>query len=153
MNLSIKKLSEKDLPLAKQLLEWFQADDGIEHPVIPTDEYLNNLLSTDTFHMLAAMHNALFIGGLTAFEIPTYYRQGVEMFLYEIGVHGPYRQLGVATQLIETLKEICSVKAIPVIYVGTEMDNVPAKKLYTATGGELEEVAWFTYQLNNKNKT
>ena len=151
MHLSIKKLSEKDLPLAKQLLEWFQVDDGIEHPVIPTDAYLTDLLSANSFHMLVAMDDAMLTGGLTAFEVPTYYQQGVEMFLYEIAVQEAYRQLGIATQLIEKLKDICSAKAIPVMYVGTEDDNVPARKLYAKTGGDLEDVAWFTYQLNKSH--
>ena len=48
--------------------------------------------------------------------------------------------------LIEFLKEICVKKGIIEMFVGTEKDNVAARKLYATTGGIADEDSvWFNY--------
>jgi aminoglycoside 3-N-acetyltransferase I len=115
--------------------------------LIPSDEYLSSLLSRADFHVVAAFFNDQLIGGLTAFELPLYKAEGAEMFLYEIAVEPGYRKQGVATGLIEYLKNTCVEKQVKEMYVGTSVNNQPAIKLYRATGGIADqEIAWFVYQ-------
>ena len=147
MNLIIKKLSSTDLLLAKQLITLWQTEDGILDPAVPGDSYLHDLLSNDSFHVFAALDGDRVIGGLTAYELSMYKEEVHEMFLYEIGVDENYRQKGIATKLIALLKKTCSEKGIKIIFVGTSFDNQPARQLYETTGGEMEEIPWFTYNL------
>ena len=133
--------------MAKQLFLFFQEDDQIARPVIPTDSYLAELLAKDDFHVIVAIHNGHLIGGLTGYELPMYKRPVREMFLYEIAVTPEFRQVGVATALINMLKEISAEKGIEEMYVGTSTRNKAAMALYSSTGGEQEaDVAWFIYQ-------
>ncbi|MDQ3749371.1 MAG: GNAT family N-acetyltransferase [Acidobacteriota bacterium] len=146
MTFSIKKLDSEDLALAKQLFLFFQIDDGVVNPTAASDEYLNNLLSRDDFHVIVAIENEMVIGGLTAYELAMCKEETTEIFLYEIGVEPLHRKKGVARALVEFLKEISRVKGITYMFVGTEADNTPAIRLYETTGGKCEDIAWFVYE-------
>src|SRR6185503_1042 len=148
MNFTVKKLRPEEVAMAKQLFLFFQEDDQIAQPVIPTDSYLAELLSKDVFHVIVAIHDGHLIGGLTGYELPMCKRPIREMFLYEIAVTPEFRQVGVATALINMLKEISVEKGMEEMYVGTSTRNEAAMALYTSTGGEQEaDIAWFIYQL------
>jgi aminoglycoside 3-N-acetyltransferase I len=148
MHFSIKKLGPADFELAKQLFWFFQVDDGVADPVVPSDGYLKALLLKDSFHVIAALEDDMLIGGLTAYELEMYKAEIREMFLYEIAVEVGHRKKGIAKELIDFLKEIALRKGMREMYVGTTSDNKPAMKLYKATGGEAEaDVVWFVYQL------
>ena len=147
MALEIKKLSQSEISLAKELIILWEMEDGNLNPKIPNDNYLNDLLSKNSFHVFVALENNKVVGGLTAYELEMFPKEETEMFLYEIGVHENYRQKGIAAKLIEELKKICLEKNIKIIFVGTSTDNKPAQQLYTASGGEMEEIPWFTYNL------
>jgi aminoglycoside 3-N-acetyltransferase I len=148
MALEIKKLGAEDFRLAKLLFLFFQVDDGVENPTSASDDYIKKLLSSDDFHVVAAMEDESLVGGLTAYELTKYKREAKEMFLYEIGVEETHRRKGIGRGLIECLKKICAEKEIPVIFVATEMDNESAKYLYQATGGQFEATAIYTFQLD-----
>lgn len=146
MHFAIKRLEIEDTELFRQLSWFYQVDDEVAEPVVPSDEYLRKLLNKDDLHVLVAIVNKQLVGGLTAFELPMYKEEVNEIFLYEIAVEPLYRKMGVATVLIEELKNICRKKGVKEMYVGTATDNIPAMKLYKATGGVADEkIAWFVY--------
>ena len=147
MRCKIQKLSNNDVALAKELFVFFQEDDGDPVIHVPDTQYLNGLLSRSDFHVLVATVDGNIAGGLTAYELPMYKEMVNEIFLYEIGVGEAYRRRGIARALIEELKKICREKNIREFYVGAMADNEPAVKLYTASGGKYEAVAWFTYDV------
>ena len=142
----INKLNPNELALAKELILMFGFDDESKDPTLPTDKYVSQMLERADFHVIVALENNQLIGGLTAYEMKMFKRQTTEIFLYEIGVDEAHQQKGVATALIEYLKEICSSKGIVEMFVGTEKANIPAQKLYATTGGIAdEESVWFNY--------
>jgi len=147
MDFTVKRLTSADADLAKQLFWFFQEDDGISQPVVPSDDYLLKMLSKNDFHVLVALHDNILIGGLTGYELPMYKRPIREMFLYEIAVKPAFREKGVAKALIYGLKQICKEKGIEEMYVGTSTPNKAAMALYASTGGEQEpDIAWFVYR-------
>ena len=143
----IRRLNKNDLPLAKALIELWLKDDEVENPKLPPDKYLEKLLHKDDFYIFVAMEGDQVVGGLTAYEIPMFYREENEMFLFEIGVSREYRKQGIATALIKALKTTCLEKGIKIIFLGTSVDNEAALALYKATGGEIEIIPWVTYEL------
>jgi aminoglycoside 3-N-acetyltransferase I len=150
MSFIIRKLEPFDIDFAKQLFWFFQIDDGIVSPVIPSDEYLKTLLSKDDFHVVVALQNNALIGGLTAYELVMYKAEIKEMFLYEIAVEPKQRRTGVAKALVEFLKRIGRSKGMKEMYVGTNKNNLAAMKLYQSSGGKIETgVEWFVYKLNH----
>ena len=147
MHFTIKKLDQYNINFAKQLFLFFQIDDSIAEPVIPSDEYIKALLLKNDFHVVVALQNDILIGGLTAYELEMYKAEIKEMFLYEIAVEPEHREKGIAKALIGFLKNICVDSGIKEMYVGTSTNNQAAKKLYLSTGGEPDaDIAWFVYQ-------
>jgi len=144
------ELNENDLFFAKQFIQQLQVEDGMTDPVMPGDMYLHKLLSSDTSHVLVALENNIVVGGLTAYELSMFAREENEMFLYDITVTESHRQKGIAGKLIGLLKKICIDKGIKIIFVGTSTDSEPAIKLYKATGGDMEIIPWFTYNLEDE---
>ncbi|NNF00550.1 MAG: GNAT family N-acetyltransferase [Pyrinomonadaceae bacterium] len=150
MSIEVYKLCESDPLLAKSLFCWFQEDDGVEDLTAASDEYLKKLLSRDDFHTIIAINGDKIVGGLTAYELSGYKNEETEMYLFEMGVYDAFRRQGIATRLIETLKDICRVKGIEEMFVGAWADNVPALKLYEKTGGKGIKVVEFTYKLKEE---
>jgi ribosomal protein S18 acetylase RimI-like enzyme len=146
MNVQIKKLSFEEVILATELIRMFGFSEGSRHQIFSSNEYVKQMLERDDFHVIVALENGIFVGGLTAYELKMFKRETTEMFLYEIEVAESHRQRGIGKALIEYLKKICKEKGIVEMFVGTEKDNLPARKLYSATGGEAdEESVWFNY--------
>jgi aminoglycoside 3-N-acetyltransferase I len=146
MHIKIKKLEAPDFKLAKQLFWLFQKNDGVKNPLSTSDKYLKNLLSKNDFYVLVARDGENILGGLTAYQLPEYKREEAEMFLYEIVVDKKFRRKKIATNLIESLIQICKEKKINEMFLVTEMDNIPAQNLYSSTGGIIEETAIFSYK-------
>ena len=147
MNHIVKKLSPLDLREANQLVKLFQSEFKSSNPKSPDDNYLQELISKDGFHVFAAVEDGRVVGGLTAYELPMFTEETKEMFLYDIAVDKNHWQRGIAKELINALKETCTAKNIKIIFVGTDTDNEAAKRLYKTTGAEMEEIVWFTWGL------
>lgn len=147
MDYTIKKLLPTDADLAKALIETWHKDDGATQVIYPREKYLSKMLNKKSFHTYVALANNKVVGGLTAYEMDMFDTEETEMFLFEIGVNQAVRQQGIATALIEALKQTCTDKRITTIFVATSIDNEVAKKLYTNTGGALEITSFYTYTL------
>jgi len=148
MEFTIEKLGPGGLELAKELILFYQQDDGISYPVVPSDDYLRDLLSKEIFHILVALKDNALIGGATAYELDMYKKEVKEMFLYEIAVRPEYRGNGIGKALINGLKRICAERNIDEMYVGTTTSNRAAVKLYSSAGGEqVPDITWFVYQI------
>ena len=150
MSFFIKKLNKSEVQLAKQFIhQWFE-DDEPSSSFLPSNNYIKTNLAKDDSHVYVAIENGKVVGGLTAYEIPMFYREEAEMFLYEIGVDKDHRRKGIARSLIEALKKTCILKGIKEIFVGTSMENHAARRLYESTGGNVEVSPWYNYNLNLK---
>ena len=142
----IRKLASNEVFLAGELIRMFGFDDESEHQIFSSDKYIQNMLAQSGFHVIVALENSKLIGGLTAYEMKMFKRETTEMFLYEIEVAEMHRQKGIGKALIEFPKKICAEKGIVEMFVGTEKENLPARKLYASTGGAADEDSvWFNY--------
>src|SRR5215203_550557 len=145
-DLKIKKLRSDEAKLAKELFTFFQIDDGVENPTQASEEYLTKLLERPDFHVVVAIDNGVVIGGLTAYELLKYKSETTEMFLYEINVAATHRRKGVASALIEFLKETCAEKNIKSMFVLAEADNLPAVRLYEKSDAEGFQAIEFDFE-------
>ncbi len=149
MTINIKQLAPTDTRYAQELILLWSKDDHDVEPQIPSKTYLKTQLTKGSFHVYVALDDDQVVGGLTAYELNMFDKEVTEMFLYEIGVTANYRRQGIAKKLIDALKKTCYQNNIPIIFVGTSLDNEAAKLLYETTGGDLEITPWYTYELKN----
>ena len=135
--LSIHQLTRHDQALMKALLVTFgEAFDEVETygRNQPGAGYLEQLLGSDYFIALAALKNGEVVGGITAYELKKFEQERSEIYIYDLAVAVAHRREGIATALIEELKELAAARAAYVIFVQADMGDAPAIALYSKLG-------------------
>lgn len=144
--IEIRKLTNQDVSAFKALLLLFNQAFEEERDLSNT-EHLSALLNNRQFVVIAAFSGEEILGGLTAYELPLYYENKTEIFLYDMAVHPEHQRKGVGKQLLEFLKAYCAKKEISTFFVLAHEEDVHALEFYHATGGEREQVANFIYEI------
>lgn len=109
---------------------------------IPSDEYLNRLLAREDFIPLVAVADGKVVGGLAAYVLQKFEQERSEIYIYDLAVDEKYRRQGIATGLINKLREIAREIGAWVIYVQADHGDDPAIKLYESLGAR-EDVLHF----------
>lgn len=100
----------------------------------PRAVYRDRLLASDTFIALAAMQGGAVIGALAAYELHKFAQERSEIYIYDLAVAERARRQGVATALIERLREIGTKRGAYVIFVQADHGDDPAIALYASLG-------------------
>ena len=157
MSLDINHLTSNDISLMKALLTTFgEAFDDMETYTTkrPSEEYLRRLLDGDTFIALAAVKSGEVVGGIAAYELRKFEQERSEIYIYDLAVASEHRREGIATALIEKLKEIATERGAYGIFVqaNTSIEDEPAIALYSKLG-EREDVLHFDIALKGEHDT
>jgi aminoglycoside 3-N-acetyltransferase I len=108
----------------------------------PSDAYVEGLLSKEHIIALVALAGEEVSGGLVAYELEKFERARREIYIYDLAVAEAYRRQGIATALIEHLREIAAQRRAWVVYVQADYGDDPAIALYEKLGTR-EEVLHF----------
>lgn len=108
----------------------------------PSDEYVSALLSREHVIALVSVQDDEVVGGLVAYELEKFERERLEIYIYDLAVDERHRRCGIATALIEHLREIARNRGAWVIYVQADFGDHPAISLYTKLG-DREDVIHF----------
>jgi len=144
-SISIRVLRAGDLATLRAVLALFgEAFDDRDAYVTkqPTDQYLQKLLSSETFIAIAALSESGVIGGLAGYVLPKFEQERSEFYIYDLAVAAEHRRRGVATTLIETLKSLATERGIYVIFVQADDGDDAAVALSTKLG-KREDVMHF----------
>ena len=141
----IKRLTNKDLPAFISLINLFNTVFEEENPTIGSEANSLRLLADNRFVVLIALIEKAVAGGLTAYELPLYYSDSSEIFLYDLAVKSEYQRMGIGKALLQSLKEYCSEKGIKEFFVMAHAEDEHAVEFYHATGGQSEKVVNFLY--------
>ncbi|MGB3672419.1 MAG: AAC(3)-I family aminoglycoside N-acetyltransferase [Phormidesmis sp.] len=153
-DIEIRHLNPDDIPQMRALLTVFgKAFDDLQTYTAtpPSGHYLQNLLRDGSFVALAAMKNHNVVGGIAAYELKKFEQERSEIYLYDLAVASAYRRQGIATALIEKLKEIAAERGAYVIFVqaDTSPEDEAAIALYTKLG-KREAVLHFDIKIGTK---
>ena len=113
----------------------------------PSAAYLEKLLAKDTFIALAALVDGEIVGALAAYVLEKFEQERSEVYIYDLAVAESYRRRGIATALIERLKERARQIGAWVVFVQADYGDDPAVALYTKLGVR-EDVMHFDLPLN-----
>lgn len=102
--------------------------------VVPSDEYLLSLIAREDFIPLAAIVDGKVVGGLAAYVLTKFEQERSEIYIYDLAVDEAYRRQGIATGLINKLKEIAKDIGSYVIFVQADHGDDPAIRLYESLG-------------------
>jgi ribosomal protein S18 acetylase RimI-like enzyme len=144
-DVAIRTLGPDDLPLMRGMLRMFA--DAFDDPVsytskVPGDLYVQRLLASEQFICLAAVEGDTVVGGLAAYELKKFEQERSEVYIYDLAVAASHRRQGIATALIDELKNIAAGRGAYVIFVQADLGDDPAIALYTKLGAR-EDVLHF----------
>ena len=142
----IKHLTKEDLSTFISLIDLFNLVFE-EEPKIGSEANSLRLLDNDRFIAIVALAENEIAGGLTAYELPMYYSESSEIFLYDLAVKPEYQRMGIGKGLIQSLKEHCIKKGIKEFFVMAHEEDEHAIEFYRVTGGKAEKVVNFVYEL------
>ena len=117
-----------------------------EEPKIGSEANSLKLLSSKNFIALAALTENEVVGGLTAYELPLYYSDSSEIFIYDLAVKPEYQRMGIGKELIQRLKSHCIQDGIKEFFVMAHEEDEHAIEFYRSTGGKSENVVNFLYK-------
>lgn len=104
----------------------------------PRREWTERFLASPGHHLIfAEVADGSAVGFISGIEM-VHPDKGVEMFIYELGVAEHARNRGVGRGLIRALEGIARSAGCYGMWTGTEHDNEPALRTYTAAGATLE---------------
>jgi aminoglycoside 3-N-acetyltransferase I len=144
----IQRLGKEDLLVFQSLIQVFQEVFKMENPKMGSEVYLKSLLENPKLVVFAVIREDKVLAGLTAYELPKYYSEDSEMFLYDIGVKSEYQRKGLGKELLKVLKEYCKQNGIGEMFVSAHEIDKHALDFYHSTGGKAEKVVHFNYEIN-----
>ncbi len=100
----------------------------------PDVAYLERLLCSDSFVAVAASIGQRVVGGIAGYVLPKFEQARSELYIYDLAVDEAFRRRGIATAMIERLKEHAVARGIYVIFVQADRDDDAAIALYTKLG-------------------
>ncbi len=114
----------------------------------PSDAYLTRLLGAPHCLALVAEEGGGVIGALTAYEFVKFEQERSEIYIYDLAVAADRRRRGVATALIETLRDIAAERGAWVIFVQADRGDDAPIALYSKLGAR-EDVHHFDIQVSS----
>jgi GNAT superfamily N-acetyltransferase len=91
-------------------------------------------LAEERHHLLIAYVDGVPAGMVIGVEMTTP-DKGTEMFLYELGVHEPFRGRGIGQALVRALASLARERGCYGMWVLTDSGNAAAQAVYTRAGG------------------
>jgi len=146
MSIEIKRLTKEDLSYFTSLINLFNLVFE-EESKIGSEANSLRLLNSAGFIAIVAIAENEVVGGLTAYELPMYYSDSSEIFLYDLAVKPEYQRMGIGKGLLHSLKEYCIENGIKDFFVMAHQEDQHAIEFYLATGGKAEKVVNFVYEL------
>lgn len=134
---SIYQLTPDDVALMGSLLEVFgEAFDEVENysKNRPRLDYLQRLLASDYFITLVALKEGKVVGGIAAYELRKFEQERSEIYLYDLAVAAEHRRNGIATGLIQALRNVAAARGAYVVFVQADIGDDAAIALYSKLG-------------------
>ncbi|MEO9600786.1 GNAT family N-acetyltransferase [Parasphingorhabdus sp.] len=112
------------------------ADDLFDAPV--QSNLLQSYLAEETHWLVAAVLDGVVIGKATAMVHRRPDKED-ELYLDEIDVIPELRRKGIAKMILKKVLEMAEDWGCEECWLGTEKDNIPARKLYESNGAKPED--------------
>src|SRR6478672_1511163 len=139
MELEIRQVKAGDVALFDRV-----ADAVFDEPVDP--DRLAAYLAEPGHHMLVALSAGEVIAQVAA-VIHRHPDKPTELYLDEVGVAPEFQRRGLARRMLDEMFAIGRAEGCEEAWVGTELDNEPARKLYESRGGAAEPFVMYVYRL------
>ncbi len=124
----IKRLTKNDIDLLQNSID---EKGAIIKSVINIEKFLSN----ENNYLIAYIENDKILGFVLAYTLQRYDGRAEMLYLHEIDVAETHRKQGIATKLMNELKEIKDKNGYDKIFLVTNKSNDAAISLYESMGG------------------
>jgi ribosomal protein S18 acetylase RimI-like enzyme len=135
----IRRLSADDAALLDRV-----APEVFDEPVHP--RRLAAYLSEPGHIMFVAVADGVVVGQCAA-VIHHHPDKATELYIDEVGVSPAFQRQGVARRMLDAMFKLGRERGCAEAWVGTENDNVPARRLYEQRGATGEPFVMYVYDL------
>lgn len=98
------------------------------------EEHLRRALENAACYFIVCLIGSAPAGYLSAFRFPAVDGDWFQVYLYDIVVGEGHRRLGIGSRMIQELKRLCEADGVDHIWLGTSLENEPARKTFERTG-------------------
>lgn len=146
-DIQIRRLGGNDVRSFEALIYVFETAFETAHSQPASAAHLAKLLARPDFVVCAAFAGDVVVGGLTAYELTSYYTEAAELFIYDIAVHPEYRRTGIGQALMGFLQDYAAGVGSNEIFVAADREDSEALAFYEGTGGTPADVVHFSYDI------
>ena len=139
MRLEIRRLAAGDESLFDRV-----AEEVFDEPIHPGR--LAAYLSAPGHHMVVALLDGEVVGQVAA-VVHRHPDKPAELYIDEVGVTPALQRRGLARRMLDEMFALGRALGCEEAWVGTELDNDPARGLYEARGAEAEPFAMYVFKL------
>ena len=139
MQIETRRLAPADASILGRV-----ADDVFDAAVDP--DRLANYLAEPGHLMIVAIAGGEVVGQVAA-VIHRHPDKRTELYVDEVGVASAWRRHGIARRLLDEMLALGKALGCEEAWVGTEHDNVPARRLYEFRGAAAEPFVMYLFEL------
>ena len=118
--------------------------DVFDHPVDP--RWTRRFFDDASHHLAVALDGGRVVGMITAVAY-VHPDKAPQLWINEVGVAPPYRRRGVGRRLLDLMLAHGRALGCTEAWLGTEEDNVPARRLYESAGGAADPFVLYAFPL------
>ena len=139
MTVEIRRLRRDDKALLNRV-----AADVFDAPIDPAR--LSAYLAEPGHLMIVALRDGEVVGQVAA-VIHRHPDKPTELYIDEVGVTPALHRQGIARRMLDAMFALGKELGCEEAWVGTEPDNVPARRLYESRSARAETFAMYVYKL------
>jgi aminoglycoside 3-N-acetyltransferase I len=147
MKTKVVRLDKGDILLFRQLIHLFQEVFEMENPELADEPYLIKILSQPSFVAFVICCEDKIAGGLIGYELPMYYGEYSELYIYDVAIAPEFQRKGFGQQLFSSVKQYCAENKIRGMFVEASEEDEGAIEFYRSTDGVEQPVRHFDYYL------
>jgi aminoglycoside 3-N-acetyltransferase I len=142
--IQIIQLGQAHREIAKKLFAMMAEVFGEERSPLG-DPYLDRLLVSHGFWVVAALIGDEVVGGITAHTLPMTRAETSELFVYDIAVAPAHQRQGIGRRLVSELRQLAARAGIEDTFVLADDEDEHALDFYRALRGAPSSVTLFSF--------
>ena len=124
------------------------ADDVFDGPVV--ERWARAFLDDARHHLVVALDDGVVVGMASAVDY-VHPDKAPQLWINEVGVAPTHRRRGIGRRLLDALLAHGRALGCTEAWLGTEEDNVPARRLYESAGSEAERFVLYSFLLEPRD--
>jgi aminoglycoside 6'-N-acetyltransferase I len=137
--IELRRLGAADAPVLSRV-----GPDVFDHAV--DERFTRAFLDDPRHHMVVALDGAVVVGMCSAVDY-VHPDKAPQLWINELGVASTHRRRGIGRLLLDAMLAHGRRLGCTEAWLGTEEENLPARRLYEATGGVAEPFVLYGWDL------